>query len=851
MIFSLMINILCNLGETRKVSASTFSVNGNSYETDFNFYPEYSSRLFYGAILLSGNSSSASVEIDFINYNGYSYAITEIGANAFSDSANLQNLYINNTNTINFVYRIGSGAFQNCSNLQTVSLKNPQYTCKKQVNNSSEVRMFTIRERAFKNCSRLSTASTLIEGARYINNNAFENCTSLTSLSFYEKAVIGDEAFKGCTGLTSITLPLGITSIGAGVFENCTGLTTATLTNTLTGVSDRMFKGCTHLTSVTIPYGVKTIGDEAFKGCTSLTSVTIPSSVTSIGAGAFDGCTSLRTVTMPSQVTSIGDDAFNGCTSLSTIDMPSSLKTVGNNAFKNCRAISSATFSSALTKIGNSAFEGCTGLTTINFPLASYNNLTTIGSNAIKGCTNLTGDLLEKCKKLTGIGAGAFENCGKITALTISDTVTSIGDGAFKNCALLETVTLPNKITAINENTFYGCDKILKLCIPEGVLSIYNSAFSGCTHLATLYLPKTLVRIETGSFGTSDRAVKVTTVWYGGTAKYRRNHISIAGASDDTYGNGWLDQKSEWIYGQNEAAFNSGHQVLVVPDDSDDEDESGSSNNSGSNGSDGSDSGSSENGTGEQGSFVKEGFIYYDYEFKSKVETGETITVMANAPKKTKTGETGSTIDLYTNITPTYTFLFSNQKVKGKLGKVVAGITTTDEIPYVLGSSKIHDDAAVNIASAKIRNGVITITAKKQPGDVFLHVIDTGDGGAHACIPIKVTALPRTLKVIKDDAAIKSISVKPNETASVYVKSYIVDSSKTETEITGVDIEATLEGKSAGYFKIEKSEIEEGCFIITALRNKNGKSVKGGITFYNPLNGKKVKLKVVIESNGS
>ena len=73
------------------------------------------------------------------------------------------------------------------------------------------------------------------------------------------------------------------------------------------------FEGCSGLTSLTIPSGVTSIGAFAFKGCSGLTSLTIPSSVTSIGYAAFYDCSSLTSLTIPSSVTSIGRSAFEYC----------------------------------------------------------------------------------------------------------------------------------------------------------------------------------------------------------------------------------------------------------------------------------------------------------------------------------------------------------------------------------------------------------------------------------------------------------------------------------------------------------------------------------------------------------
>jgi hypothetical protein len=51
------------------------------------------------------------------------------------------------------------------------------------------------------------------------------------------------------------------------------------------------------LESITIPEGVTSIGAQVFSNCDKLTSVSIPASVTEIGSQAFVFCIALRGVT--------------------------------------------------------------------------------------------------------------------------------------------------------------------------------------------------------------------------------------------------------------------------------------------------------------------------------------------------------------------------------------------------------------------------------------------------------------------------------------------------------------------------------------------------------------------------
>ena len=165
---------------------------------------------------------------------------------------------------------------------------------------------------------------------------------------------IGWDAFDGCTSLTSVTIPDSVTSIGRSAFYDCRSLTSVTIPDSVTSIGGSAFYDCRSLTSVTIPDSVTSIGDGAFASCTSLTGIwvaegnndyssdasgvlfnkdkitlvqcpgtfreyTIPDSVTSIGNGAFLGCRSLTSVTIPDSVTSIGESAFYDCSSLTDV----------------------------------------------------------------------------------------------------------------------------------------------------------------------------------------------------------------------------------------------------------------------------------------------------------------------------------------------------------------------------------------------------------------------------------------------------------------------------------------------------------------------------------------------------
>ena len=249
----------------------------------------------------------------------------------------------------------------------------------------------------------------------------------------YGKSVtsIGDWAFENCTSLTSITIPDSVTCIEWYAFQGCTSLTSITIPNSVTSIGDLAFDGCTSLTSITIPDSVTSIGDDAFRGCTSFTSITIPNSVTSIDDWAFSGCTSLTSITIPDSVTEIGYSAFEGCTSLTSITIPNSLTSIGYGAFEGCTSLTSITIPNSVTSIDGYAFgyyydeEDYSSKKIDNFKIYCYSG--TAGERYAKdnGFDYVLLDKLPTLAKITGVKLGGRA----ADALRINWTKNASADG--------------------------------------------------------------------------------------------------------------------------------------------------------------------------------------------------------------------------------------------------------------------------------------------------------------------------------------------------------------------------------------------------------------------------------------
>ena len=239
-------------------------------------------------------------------------------------------------------------------------------------------------------------SSVDIDGYNYtvnnIGNNAFNNCTELTSIIIPESITnIANNAFYGCNNLLKVTIESN--SIVSKTYSYNTSLRNVfesqvqeyIIGEKVTGIGDYAFYGCTDLTSITIPNSVTNIGRNAFSGCTGLTSINIPNSVTSIGKNAFSGCIGLTSIYIPNLVTAIGENAFYDCNYLLKVTIESNSivsKSYSYSYFlKNIfgAQVQQYIIGENVSSIGNYAFYGYNQSTSIELP----DNITQIGYYAI------------------------------------------------------------------------------------------------------------------------------------------------------------------------------------------------------------------------------------------------------------------------------------------------------------------------------------------------------------------------------------------------------------------------------------------------------------------------------------
>ena len=332
-------------------------------------------------------------------------------------------------------------------------------------------------------CFSQSTIQTisLPDSLNNLGASCFENCQSLTSISFSNSCpltVIPENCFKDCKNLQILTLPTSITTIKANAFLNCysisdiglsgtqvsnienycfmnSGVTTFISSNKITlgygaftnsniaevnifaeSISEECFKNCTMLTSLTLNEGTTTIFESAFRDCVSLALFTIPASIKLIRFYAFMGCTSLKIVTLSlnSKISEINGGTFADCPLLQSIKLDPNDKQYkfSNGALTYYNETKVITFipssniqtfvvQAAMEKIGSYSFYACTNLVKVIF---SGSNIDIIDYMAFYGCSKLSYIFLGTNTHVSSIGSKAFEgcpllnNCGAITCPT-------------------------------------------------------------------------------------------------------------------------------------------------------------------------------------------------------------------------------------------------------------------------------------------------------------------------------------------------------------------------------------------------------------------------------------------------
>ncbi len=464
------------------------------------------------------------------------------------------------------VTKLDNYAFQNCTALESIDLTS----------------VTTLGTNLFKGCSSLNDV-TLGSGITSLGNYMFQGCTSLESLELPASLTyMGTYTFQ-YSGLKSIEIPSGVSVFGTSatatsckvsdyvyLFDRCLNLETVTLPKGLSQMGAYIFQGCSSLKTVnyrdtdgtivgedgaiTLSPNVKLIGNYAFAGvgvskavipetvttlgtymfakvnlatsltdttkrdfiCTNLVSVEFLANVTETPTNLFNGCPALTKVVLNSKITKLGDNIFGDCTSLKTVQVYDATKSEGERITGEEGKV---TLPAGLTALqsGNSAtttyaFYG-SGIEEITLP-AGITNLcykATAGKEVstanytFQNCASLR--VVNLHGSFTAIGSSAFKGCTALEEVNVLDAegnkttsgLTIVGNSAFVGCAKLNSIDL-SKVTTLGTYAFQNCTSLTEVDLSANTNDLPNYAFTGCTALEKVTLNENVTSIGDYTF---------------------------------------------------------------------------------------------------------------------------------------------------------------------------------------------------------------------------------------------------------------------------------------------------------------------------------------------------------------
>jgi hypothetical protein len=186
-----------------------------------------------------------------------------------------------------------------------------------------------------------------------------------------------------------------------------------------------------------------------------------------IGWGAFEECSNLAAVTIPESVSGINSFAFSKCKKLTTVRIPARVDEIG------CGAFSGANIQEFVVDEGNKYFSARDGVlfTKDGTQLVAY-------------------------------------PCGREGAYEIPFGVIGIWQDAFRD-GKLSGVTIPNSVKTIEVNGFAGCKNLTTLVFPDSVSSLGTYAFVACSNLTSVTMSKNITRLDDEAFPRCKRLAEV------------------------------------------------------------------------------------------------------------------------------------------------------------------------------------------------------------------------------------------------------------------------------------------------------------------------------------------------------
>lgn len=211
--------------------------------------------------------------------------------------------------------------------------------------------------------------------------------------------------------------------------------------------------------------------------------IILPDTITELREMAFYNCPKLKSVTIPASVKIIGNNAFDNCKMLESVELCGA-ETIGSQIFYNCDALKKFTAAGCLKEWNDDEpFIFCPSLEEINIGEGDGNYCSQDGvlynkdkSTLVAYPQNKSGKSFKAPASVNEIAQSAFAKAINLEKVELPD-VKVIKSYAFEDCPKLSSVTLSDKLTEIGSDAFYSCMKLKSLRVPESLETIGTCAF--------------------------------------------------------------------------------------------------------------------------------------------------------------------------------------------------------------------------------------------------------------------------------------------------------------------------------------------------------------------------------------
>lgn len=485
-------------------------------------------------------------------YNGITYTVVAIDANAFVNCRDIKEIHLpatcvsygNNcfrgcTSLTNYpvtetATKLGSGTIWECPNITeafipsgvTSTLISNQFAntgVRKLTIMASETPLKFNRNAFGATAADLPPLDTLIilrpmNTGDYVSNlQPFHNYPTIKQLVLGGELLdIPQSCFMGCSGIEEIIFEDGnkIATIGTDAFQGCSSLKSIELPATITSVPMNLLLGCSKLESVNFLGEITSIQQSAFNGCAALHNFTFPATLKTIAASAFYNSGLTGVIELPEGVTSVGTNAFAGANAITGIKLPSTLATIGNAAFGPIENLASIELAD-----GNSAFTVNNGVLT---NAAGTRLLVTahegeIGTTINNGTIETIDNYGMAYSPFTDVNLASLVEIGNygFYRAAIKEFTYKAGMVVNPNAFLesdLETLNTEEGAREIPQNLCANCTKLTTVNISNTVTNMFQDAFAGCTALKHMDLGANINYMEKGSVPATIESLTVRNV---------------------------------------------------------------------------------------------------------------------------------------------------------------------------------------------------------------------------------------------------------------------------------------------------------------------------------------------------